>query len=373
MTRFDRYMLSQLMVLFGFFSLILVLVYWVNRAVILFDRLIADGQSATVFLEFTALALPNVIRLVLPMSAFAAAVYVTNRLSAESELVVMQATGYSGTRLGRPVFIFGMVVAALMSILTHYLVPLSVTQLSIRNAQIAENVTARLLTEGTFLHPADGITFYIRKITPQGELKGVFLSDARDETEQVTYTATSALLVRGDEGPTLVMFDGLAQTLQSDGQRLFTTSFADFAYDIGTLITPARPKGPRVEELGTLALLFPTQADLEATRRGAGVLVQEGHGRISQALLCIVAAQIGFATLLLGGFSRFGVWRQIIFAVTLLIVVKLIESAVTEPVRNDASLWPLVYLPAATGFALSAVMLWIAARPSLFQRRRATP
>ena len=34
----------------------------------LFDQLIADGQSAWVFLEFTALTLPNVIRLVLPVA-----------------------------------------------------------------------------------------------------------------------------------------------------------------------------------------------------------------------------------------------------------------------------------------------------------------
>ncbi|MEL6700686.1 MAG: LptF/LptG family permease, partial [Pseudomonadota bacterium] len=77
MARFDRYMLSQLLVLFGFFSLILVLVYWVNQAVALFDQLIADGQSARVFFEFTALSLPNIIRLVLPVAAFTAVIYVT--------------------------------------------------------------------------------------------------------------------------------------------------------------------------------------------------------------------------------------------------------------------------------------------------------
>jgi lipopolysaccharide export system permease protein len=31
------------MVFFGFFALVLVMVYWVNQAVLLFDRLIADG------------------------------------------------------------------------------------------------------------------------------------------------------------------------------------------------------------------------------------------------------------------------------------------------------------------------------------------
>ena len=67
MVRFDRYMLSQLLMLFGFFSLILVMIYWINRAVGLFDRLIADGQSAWVFLELTSLSLPGIIRIVLPL------------------------------------------------------------------------------------------------------------------------------------------------------------------------------------------------------------------------------------------------------------------------------------------------------------------
>jgi hypothetical protein len=109
-SRFDRYLLSQLLSLFGFFALVLVAVYWVNRAVGLFDQLIGDGQSALVFLEFSILTLPNAIRLVLPIAAFAATVYVVNRLMQESELVVMQATGFSAFRLARPVLYFGLTV-----------------------------------------------------------------------------------------------------------------------------------------------------------------------------------------------------------------------------------------------------------------------
>ena len=56
------------MVLFGFFALVLVSVYWVNQAVILFEQLISDGHSAGVFLEFTALSLPGTIARVLPLS-----------------------------------------------------------------------------------------------------------------------------------------------------------------------------------------------------------------------------------------------------------------------------------------------------------------
>ena len=119
MARFDRYLLSQLMVFFGFFALILVMVYWINQAVLLFDMLISDGQSATVFLEFTALTLPNVIRVVLPIAAFVASVYTTNRLSSESELVVVQSMGFSGFRLARPVLMFGLIVFLLTSVLSE--------------------------------------------------------------------------------------------------------------------------------------------------------------------------------------------------------------------------------------------------------------
>ncbi|WP_237072611.1 LPS export ABC transporter permease LptF [Pseudaestuariivita rosea] len=371
MSRFDRYMLSQLLVLFGFFALILVLIYWVNRAVVLFDTLIADGHSAGVFLEFTALTLPNVIRIVLPVAAFAASVYATNRLSSESELVIMQATGFSNFRLARPALYFGLFVGVLMSILTHVLVPASITRLAERTSEISENITARLLVEGTFLHPSDGITFYIREMTPAGELRGVFLSDARDADETVTYTAKSALLVRTDSGPQLVMFDGLAQTLQNGDQRLFTTSFSDFAYDIGSLIVPEARKRLSVDELSTYDLLFPSEENMAQTRRDEGNFLQEGHNRITQALFCVVASLLGFAALLVGGFSRFGLTKQIVLAITALIFVKLIESAVTAPVRDNAQLWPLMYLPAVFGFGLCLSLLIIASRPRLFRKRAA--
>ncbi|MDK2774846.1 MAG: LptF/LptG family permease, partial [Tabrizicola sp.] len=179
MSRFDRYILSQLLALFGFFALVLVAVYWVNRAVGLFDQLIGDGQSALVFLEFTILTLPNAIRLVLPVAGFAAAVYVTNRLMQESELVVMQATGFSAFRLARPVLYFGLIVMLMQAVLTNLLVPASQRVLGERSAEISRNVTARFLNAGQFMHPAAGVTLYIREISPTGELLDLFLSDER--------------------------------------------------------------------------------------------------------------------------------------------------------------------------------------------------
>ncbi|MDD9744172.1 MULTISPECIES: LPS export ABC transporter permease LptF [Marinovum] len=370
MARFDRYMLSQLFMLFGFFALVLVAVYWVNRAVILFDQLIADGHSAFVFLEFTALSLPQVIGMVLPMATFAAAIYVTNRLSADSELTVMQATGYSPWRLARPVLIYGLLLALMMSVLTHLLIPASLERLKEREREIAGSISARLLREGTFLHPAEGVTFYIREISPEGELADVFLSDVRNANRHITYTAEKAYLLRDDDGPKLIMRDGMAQVLTPDTGQLSTTNFAQFSRDISGLIAQ-NGQGPRkLRYVPTWETLFDTLAVAEEVNDPPGEVLLEGHQRISQALVTIVAALIGHSALLAGGFSRFGVTRQIVLAVFLLVVVQLVEGAMTEPVRGDMTLWPLAYVHVAIGLVIALALYWRADHPAAFRRKR---
>ncbi|MEM6325375.1 MAG: LPS export ABC transporter permease LptF [Pseudomonadota bacterium] len=369
MAKFDRYILAQLTMLFGFFSLVLVLIYWINQAVRLFDQLIANGQGAAVFFEFTVLSLPSVIRLALPIAAFAASVYVANRLTTESELVVVQATGFSPFRMVRPVLIFGVLVGLLLSVLTHFLVPLSVTQLNERQAEISENITARLLSEGQFLHPTEGVTFYIRRITPEGQLEDIFLSDARLDSEHVTYTAKRALLIRSDAGPTLVMFDGLAQQLGRDG-TLTTTRFDDFAYNISSFITGLAPGRRSYRELSTFELLAPTEAVIAETGRDRNRLIYEGHDRINQALAALVAALVGFSAILLGNFSRFGRWRQILVAIAALAILKALDNTSADIASRDAALWPVTYAATVLGIGVTLAILWLSARPGLFARWR---
>ena len=357
------------MVLFGFFSLVLVLIYWINRAVSLFDQLIADGQSAAVFLEFTALSLPSVMRLALPLAAFAAAVYVTNRMSTEAELTVVQATGYSPFRLARPVFYFGAIVALMMSLLLHVLVPLSTAKLAERETEIAQNITARLLTEGRFLEPVRGITLYIRDITPQGELRNVFLSDTRDWAEQDTYTAARAFLVRQDGTTQLVMIDGMMQTLRMVDQRLFRTSFDDLAFNISPLTQEPARRGRRESVIPTWELLHPTQALQDETGRTEAALLAAAHDRFSQSILGTVAALLGFSALMVGGYSRFGVWKQIIGAIVLIIVVKAVETTGLRTARSDPDLWFFTYLQCVAGFVMIWCLLFWSGHPYLFKRR----
>ena len=370
-SRFDRYLLSQLLALFGFFSLVLVAVYWVNRAVGLFDQLIGDGQSAVVFLEFSLLTLPNVIRLVLPVSAFAACLYAINRLNQESELVVMQATGFSAFRLARPVLFFGLSVLAMQMVLTNVLVPLSQARLGERTSEISENATARFLNEGRFMHPSTGITLYISEITPLGELKKIFLADERGANERVVYTAETALLVRGEAGPVLVMLDGAAQRLARADQRLAVTRFENFAMDLSGMVNGAAARPLGLRELSTPALLAAPPELLEATGQSRAVFWEEAHSRIASPLLALAAPLVGFAALMLGGYSRFGLLPQIALGVGLLIVLQTISTVASGRAMASENAWPLVYLAPVAGLAVTGFLLWLAQQPRR-RRREAT-
>ena len=357
------------MTLFGFFALVLVGVYWINQAVRLFDQLISDGQSAGVFLEVAALTLPNVIRIMLPVAAFAASLYVANRLTSDSEFVVVQSAGWSRWRLMRPAVAFGAIVALFVSMLTHLVVPTAATQLAERQEEISENIVTRLLTPGEFLHPSDGISFYVREITPSGELSDIFLMDTLRAERNVTYTARRALLVRHETGPKLAMFDGLVQTLSTDGRRMAVTRFEELVYDVAAFVVQTRQGTRGINELSTPELLWPDIHVINEVGQPAAVLFAEGHGRISQALLSVVAALAGFAALMLGSFSRFGFLKQVIGAIFALIGLKFVDNLMVDIISSSPSFWPLSYLASVLGLVAIAAVVFLADAPETFLRR----
>lgn len=365
MSRFDGYVLRQLLVLFSFFLLVLVGVLWISRSVSLFDKLIGGGQSGLVFLEFTALSLPTLIRTVMPMAAFGAAVYATNRLSRDSEMTVMLATGSSPARLGRPVLYFGLAAALMMSVLTTYLRPASIRQLELRQVEVSRDLTAQLLNEGSFMHPADGVTFYIGTIDSDGTLNDVFLSDRRDPDNAITYTGARAFLVRDEARINLVMIQGMALRYNAKGDKLSTTVFEDFSYDISALAAGHDELSRNIRGVPTPDLIRPEARArlIGGSGYSSGEIAEELHERLAWILICIATPLVGYATLMLGGFSRFGLWPQLLGAFGILLVLEALRGFATPMVVERPQIWWLLYLPSLAGLALAMLFLRMAGRP----------
>ncbi|MBC6437609.1 MAG: LptF/LptG family permease [Rhodobacteraceae bacterium] len=362
MGRYDQYILSQLLVMFGFFSLILISIYWINRAVEMFDLLIADGQSLAVFLEFTALGLPAIMITVLPASAFVTTLYIFNRMISESELVILQTAGMGAIRLLRPVAVFGLLLAILIAILAHIIAPAAHTEFNVRSTEVARNIDGKLLREGQFIYPADGVVVYIHEITESGELRDIFLHDRSSISRETIYSARRALLMRGTDGPKLVMLDGIAQTLIYADARLSIVEFDDFTYDINTLIEVSDAWKYDLRELSTPVILTANQDFIAAQGYSRAQMMFEVHERIARTFFVLLVPIIGAATLILGTFSRFGIWPQILLAVVLIIPLQMTWNTIKIFAVQDVRLVTLIYVQPILAMAMAAGLVYLGMR-----------
>ena len=369
MLHLDRYVFKQCLMVFAFFTLVFALVMWIIRAVTPFDELVTVDLSAKVFLEFSELALPTVLSMVLPVSTFAATVYVTSRLNNESGLAVIQATGISPWRLARPVIIFGLLIATLMYGLTAYLVPKTDTITKDREFELSHSLGSKFLREGSFQHPVKDVTFFIREITPQSELRDVFISDRREKDSSYTYTSERAFFVQTEDQTSFLMLNGLMQSHDHTNDTLSLTQFDELAHDLTGTFGAARKGRPHIYYLPTLLLWTVPQLAADLTGQPMSRVIGDKHRSFQVVALCLVSSMIGFEAFYAAGFSRFGSASFIALAIFLLVIVKLVERVVTEPARTNLALLYLVYAPYVVGLVMFWVLMYLSINPNVLRRQ----
>jgi len=362
LNRLDRYFLSQLFAPFGFFALVIAGILLLAQALPLIDNVIESGQSGLVFLEITSYLVPRVLMVALPISALAAALYALNHLYSESELVVMMTSGQSPMALARPVAVFGLLVAAIMAVVTLYLVPASQTQLGQRLADFRSDFAKTLIREGQFIHPVDGLTLFIRDTSKQGEMAGLFLSDRRDEENPVVYNARKALLVQDDESIRIVMIDGNIQRLPQNSDSLSTVHFDQFSYDFGALISAPMVRVRTPFEHFVPELIWPDAEMLESDRFDRGDYLAEANHKLVMPLSALVLPFIALGAILAGGFRRGGFMGRVMGAIGIGLYVQAGVGVTKSIVQSNGDLFLIMYLPATTGMIMALFLLHRAGR-----------
>ena len=369
MSRFDRYLFTQYFLMFGFFSLILLFIYWINKAIALFDNLISDGQTFLVFLEFSILTIPPIIPIVAPLAAFAAAIFVTNRLKNDSELTIMQATGFSPLRLSRSIFLFGLVVTIILLIISHYLIPKSNNILLKRQNEVASSLNAKLLKVGSFIHPQNGVTFYIGGISTSGVIEDVFVLDERNKDREIIVTSKSGYLITNNNNPILVLKDGIVQNYDLKSTNLSTIHFQDLSYDLTSWSVKERmSKSKLLLTYSSFDLFKDPELVSILTDSSPISVLEELHSRILTPLLALIAALIGFSALMIGDYSRFGTSKQISVGIVILILIKLSESYGNELMLKSQGNWLALYLPVLIGILIFSFMMLQASNQNLLGR-----
>lgn len=359
--KLDRYIFKQLSLIFVFFLFVFTLIFWINRAIGLFDRLITDGHSSSTLFQFALLSLPSITTIVFPLACFAAVIFVTNRLKIDSEFTVLQSAGLSPWRLNKPFFIFGILCMLILGVFTTFVVPNTAKILHEKQLELDSSVSARLLKGGKFIHPFKGVTFYIKEIESDGTLLNVFLHDRRNKDEFLTYTATRAFLAKDENRTVLYMENGLIQTIGTSIKELSTTEFKSVAIDLSDAIKKGGNNTTYLSHVSTWLLIKNRQEVATSTRASAGSILLELHNRLHRPMFCFVAAILGFSSLLIGNYNRFGFGKQIALAVSIIVLIKITESYTTKLSLHNFLLWPLIYVPSLIGIISSVIFLKISA------------
>ena len=366
--RLDAYIFRQILGPFLFFVLVFTGVIWLTQSLRVIDTVVNNGQSARVFLEFTALLLPMVLSIVLPVALFAAVLYTINRLFTDSEITVMLAAGLSGTALLRSVAAFSALVLVAVYAVTLYLMPTAQREMRDRITEIRGDVAAAFVREGAFLSPIRGVTIYLRETGRSGEMFGVFVQDERDPDQVVTYTAERALLVR-DRGDTrLIMQNGIAQSAtQPIADNLSILRFEQLSYNLTRLEDkgPARARKPSEMYLHELLKITPEQA----RPRKLGEFRAEAHEALSGPLYVLALPLLAVAFVVSAGFRRQGFTGRILAAAVAGVALRLAGLAAKSAVTGAPALWPMMYAPPILGAALALWMLSGVRWP--FRRRKA--
>src|SRR5438874_5212303 len=164
----DRYILRQCLSVTLFVTAALSAAVWLAQSLRLVDLIVNRGLAAEVFLYLAMLILPRFIDIVLPIGAFIAVLFVFNKLTSESELIVMRASGLSPLALAKPVMILaGIGFVGLMS-LSPYFLPASNPEIKDLQFAIRNRCVSSLLQEGTFTTISDKLTIYIGSRNERG-------------------------------------------------------------------------------------------------------------------------------------------------------------------------------------------------------------
>ena len=97
-----RYMFRTTMGAFLIILVSLTLVLWFTQAMRDFDLITSQRQTLLVFIGITGLIIPLLVMMIAPIALVMAAAHVLNKLSSDSEIIVMNAAGVSPWRLVSP-------------------------------------------------------------------------------------------------------------------------------------------------------------------------------------------------------------------------------------------------------------------------------
>lgn len=347
-TRVDRYVLRQAVMPFLTTLSIAALLLLLERMLRLFDFVINQGGPVEVVFRLLANAIPQYIALGLPVGLFLGVLIAFRKLSLNSELDALRASGLGIFRLLRPTFGLAGLLAAVNFSIIGFIYPYAEYNYWGLVFDLRSGALGASIKVGEFVRFGDDFVLRIEESRDQGsELVGVFLERESDDGQRYVVTANrGGFFSTPDQSHVILrLFDGVLVDLEETQSRPRVLSF-----DVQDLqirlpdFQPFRPRGEGQREL-TIFELYDLLDDRTIDEELRTTYRAHFHYRVMRIVMLLVlpflAAALGVTR------SRSDKSLGIVVGVTILIVFNELAEvgealAATGTVSPYISLWGLM-------------------------------
>ena len=348
---YNRYIIYHLTIPTIVITLTLTGIIWLTQSLRFIDLIVNRGLDVLTFLYLSALLIPSLLSIIIPVALFCSILYTYNRLTSDSELIVLKAAGLSKIALAKPAFIVTIFATIFCYIITLYLLPSSYSKFKDTQFLARNNYASALLQEGVFNTPVKNLTVYIEAINRDGTFHGILVHDARKSEAPITMMAEKGKLLKTPQGPQFYLENGSRQEINNQTGNLSMLYFESFPMDLGNY-TNIGERTFREPEERYITELFSANDVSEATRKK---FIAEGHERILWPLYNVALSFIALAAISSGQFNRRGLWKRILTAGIIATIV--MSSSITFKsliIYNHHLAW-LIY-----GMLLTLILLCFA-------------
>lgn len=299
MSIIGRYIFRQTAGATAMILITLTLVMWMSMALRQLSLMTSQGQTFIIFLKITVLAMPHLIAILAPVALLISALHTLNRLSGDSELIVLSASGATVWRVARPYLALAFILSLLIAYANAFLTPYTSRLLRDYSIQVRTDLIGQFLQPGKFSSPEPGLTIHIAERAPNGDLLGLMLNDERDSGQNITYLAERGQIVKQENGDSLlIMRNGHIHRRAAKDKDAHIITFESYLFNIAQFGPKegARDYKPRERYLGEL--LNPDPND-SFHKRYYGKFRAELHDRLSNPLypflfVLIVVVHLGY-------------------------------------------------------------------------------
>lgn len=327
---------------------------WLSQALRELNLITAQGQSLVTFLQVSGLIFPGLLLIVCPVAVLIGVIYTLNQLNADSELVIINASGASPRTLLKPALALGLIATAVVAAMSLYLVPRSLQSARAMITNINTDLISTFIQEGAFMSIGDDLVFHIRDRMPDGTLEGIFIQDERDKEQSSVYIANRGIILKNPLGTFLVMQNGTIQQRAIDKGSMSIIQFESYAFDMSTFGGAGVLPSFKPSERDTTYLISPDPNDPEFQKR-PGSFPAELHDRLSSPLYTLLFAILPVMALGQAQTTRQGRGVLILGTVLLATTLRVAGLILAGLAASDIYLIPLLYILPIAGIAFAVV------------------